>query len=115
MSASDSLKTSGFNNNLDSAFPERSTDITNAEPEKTAQVQQSVRDTQTHQQLGSRGAAPVSSRDVSAEQEPSTGLTQIEGSCDGEEKRDQSKEEPLPIKQQEGLSWQYRVSLALSV
>ncbi|XP_051906643.1 ubiquitin carboxyl-terminal hydrolase 19 isoform X2 [Hippocampus zosterae] len=101
VSASDSLKTSGFNNHLDSAFPERSTDITNAEPEKTAQLQQSVRDTQTHQQLGSRGATPVSSRDVSAEQEPSTGLTQIEGSCDGEEKRDQSKEEPAPIKQQE--------------
>uniref|UniRef100_A0A3Q3DUR6 ubiquitinyl hydrolase 1 n=1 Tax=Hippocampus comes TaxID=109280 RepID=A0A3Q3DUR6_HIPCM len=103
-----------FNNHLDSAFPERSTDITNAEPEKTVQLQQSVRDTQTHQHLGSRGATPVSSRDVSAEQEPSTGLTQIEGSCDGEEKRDQSKEEPPPIKQQEGLSWQYRVSLALS-
>ncbi|XP_061536576.1 ubiquitin carboxyl-terminal hydrolase 19 isoform X1 [Phycodurus eques] len=102
VSTSGSLKT--FDNHVGSAFPERSTDVTNAEPEKTGQHHKSVQDAQTHQQLGSRGTTPVPSQDVSAEQEPTPVLTQIQGSCDGEEKRDQSKEEPPLIKQQEVVS-----------
>ncbi|XP_077370928.1 ubiquitin carboxyl-terminal hydrolase 19 isoform X2 [Festucalex cinctus] len=100
-STSGSLKPLGFNNHVDSASLERSTDITDAEPEKTAQHHETVQNTPNCQLLGSRVAASVPSRDASAEREASAGLTQIQASCDGEEKRDQSKEEPPVIHQQE--------------
>ncbi|XP_061689206.1 ubiquitin carboxyl-terminal hydrolase 19 isoform X2 [Syngnathoides biaculeatus] len=101
VSSCGSLKALGLDNHLHSAFPERSTDMANTEPEKTAQHHKLVQDVQAHQQLSLRAASSVSLQDVSTEQEPTLDVMQIQGSCDGEEKRDQSKEEPLFKKQQE--------------
>lgn len=97
VSTSDCLKPVGFNNQADSASPERQGDRTDSEPEKKPVEQDLEQDTLIHQQLGSREASSAPAVAV----EP--GLTQKQGSCDGEEKRDQSKEEPpLEMKQQEG-------------
>ncbi|MEQ2204043.1 hypothetical protein XENOCAPTIV_007027 [Xenoophorus captivus] len=55
-------------------------------------------------QLGITEALPVLADGVVCRQSQSAGLTQKSSSCDGEEKRDQSKEEPtLEMMQQEGL------------
>ncbi|CAK6955163.1 ubiquitin carboxyl-terminal hydrolase 19 isoform X2 [Scomber scombrus] len=98
VSTSDRLKSVTFDKQADSASPERQRDRTDSETEKKPAEQESERDAVTCiQQPGSREAdsAPA----VTAA-EP--GLTQKQGSCDGEEKRDQSKEEPpLEMKQQE--------------
>ncbi|XP_057682432.1 ubiquitin carboxyl-terminal hydrolase 19 isoform X2 [Corythoichthys intestinalis] len=100
VSISGSLKTLDLKKHVDSFSIDRSRDKTKTETEKKAPFHESVQDTQTHQQVVSRGAASVS--DVSAIQEPSSvSLTQIQGNYEGEEKRDQSKEEPPLTKIQE--------------
>lgn len=99
VSASDRLKPVTFDKRADSASPERQRDRTDSETEKKPVEQESERDAVTcTQQPGSREADPAPA--VTAA-EP--GVTRKQGSSDGEEKRDQSKEEPpLEIKQQEG-------------
>ncbi|KAM9829644.1 ubiquitin carboxyl-terminal hydrolase 19 isoform 1-T1 [Syngnathus typhle] len=101
ISTGGSLKSLDFNNSLDSASLEKSSDVTGVKPDKMTQHHEPVEDTQTYQQPVSKGVASASSQDVSAEQGPSTGLRQIHSSSDGEEKCDQSKEDPTLIKQQE--------------
>uniref|UniRef100_A0AAQ5XZ97 ubiquitinyl hydrolase 1 n=1 Tax=Amphiprion ocellaris TaxID=80972 RepID=A0AAQ5XZ97_AMPOC len=65
--------------------------------------QESEQDTLILQQSGSLEAAPVPAAGVTEKQNQSASLTQNQSSCDEEEKRDQSKEEPsLEMKQQEG-------------
>ena len=93
ISTSDCLK---LNNEMDSASPARLGDRTDSE-------QESEQDTLVCQQLGSRETV-VATVGMAAKQGPSPGVALRQGSCDGEEKRDQSKEEPsLKIKQQEGV------------
>lgn len=79
----DALRPAAFNNQANSAAPD----------------QDLVQDTFNQQQLHSRGTGS----DMAAKHDLSPGATQMQGVCDGEEKRDQSKEEPpLEMKQQEG-------------
>ncbi|XP_077457775.1 ubiquitin carboxyl-terminal hydrolase 19 isoform X2 [Stigmatopora argus] len=101
VSTSGSLKTLDLKKCVDSGSLERSSDNTKTEAEKKAPFHESMQDTQTDQQVVSRGAVSVVSRDLSAQQEQSPSLTHIQGSCEGEEKCDQSKEEPPPSKIQE--------------
>ncbi len=101
VSTTDCLK--GLNNEVDSASPETLGDRTESEPEKKPVEQESEQDTLIHQHLGSREAGSVPAVGVAAKQGQSPDPAQRQGSCDGEEKRDQSKEEPpLEMKQQEG-------------
>lgn len=104
VSTSDCLKPAGLGNeSADSASPETLGDRTDSEPEKEPVEQESERDTLICQQLGSRDTGSVPAAGVAAKQGQSPGQAQRRGSCDGEEKRDQSKEEPpLELKQQEG-------------
>ncbi|XP_040904239.1 ubiquitin carboxyl-terminal hydrolase 19 isoform X2 [Toxotes jaculatrix] len=102
ISTSDSLKPVDFNTEVDSASPARLVDRTDSEPEKKPVEQESERDTLICQQLGSRETVPVPAVDMAAKHGLSPCAPQRQGSSDGEEKRDQSKEEPsLEIKQQE--------------
>ncbi|KAM7410825.1 hypothetical protein PAMA_020995 [Pampus argenteus] len=90
------LKPVGLNNQAASASPETHEHKTDSEPEKKPVEQESDKDALISQQLGSTGTSSAPAVAV----EPA--LTQRQGSCDGEEKRDQSKEEPpLEMKQQE--------------
>ncbi|XP_054627537.1 ubiquitin carboxyl-terminal hydrolase 19-like [Dunckerocampus dactyliophorus] len=94
VSTSDSLKTLASNNPADP--PESSMDISGSGPQTKSVEQESVQDTKTHQLSGAESWP--------AKEEPSeASLAKMQGSCDGEEKRDQSKEEPLIIKPQEAL------------
>ncbi|XP_044066779.1 ubiquitin carboxyl-terminal hydrolase 19 isoform X2 [Siniperca chuatsi] len=87
---------------LDSASPEKLGDRTDSEPEKKPVGQESEQDSLIRQHLGSREAGSVPAVGVAAKQGQSPYLAQRQGSCDGEEKQDQSKEEPpLEMKQQE--------------
>ena len=100
---SDRLKPGGFDNEADSASPETLGDRTDSEPEKKPVEQESEQDTLICQQLGSREVGSVPAAGVTAKRGQSPGLAPRQASCDGEEKRDQSKEEPpLELKQQEG-------------
>lgn len=86
----------------DSASPEMLGDRTDSEPGSKPFVQESEQDTLTSLQLGSReaDAAPAAGATLKRSQSPD--LSVRKGSCDGEEKRDQSKEEPpLELMQQE--------------
>lgn len=98
------LEPVGFNDQGDSAAsPETQGDRTDSEPEKQPAVQESEQDTLIRQQLESREAGSVSAVGPAAKRGPSPGPAQRQVSCDGEEKRDQSKEEPpLEMKPQEG-------------
>ncbi|XP_020490960.2 ubiquitin carboxyl-terminal hydrolase 19 isoform X2 [Labrus bergylta] len=100
ISTSDCLKPVSSNNKANS--PEMLEDKTDSEPEKRPDEQQSEQDTLIHQQPPSRETDSVPAVGVSAKQEASPSISQKHGSFDGEEKRDQSKEEPpLELKQQE--------------
>ncbi|XP_074536944.1 ubiquitin carboxyl-terminal hydrolase 19 isoform X2 [Halichoeres trimaculatus] len=99
VSTSDCLQPVSLNNKVNS--PEMLGDKTDSEPEKKPVEQELEQDTLIHQQLPSRETGSVPADDVTAKQE-SPSLAQRQGSFDGEEKRDQSKEEPLlEIKQPE--------------
>lgn len=101
ISTSDRLKPVSLNN--DSASPETSGDRTDSEPEKKPVEQESEQDTLIGQQLGSKEAGSAPAVGAAAKRGQSPSLVPRQGSCDGEEKRDQSKEEPaLELKQQEG-------------
>uniref|UniRef100_A0AAQ5ZXY0 ubiquitinyl hydrolase 1 n=1 Tax=Amphiprion ocellaris TaxID=80972 RepID=A0AAQ5ZXY0_AMPOC len=102
LSTSDCLKPVGFNKEVDSDSPQKPGDRTDSEPEKKPVEQESEQDTLILQQSGSLEAAPVPAAGVTEKQNQSASLTQNQSSCDEEEKRDQSKEEPsLEMKQQE--------------
>ncbi|XP_076019456.1 ubiquitin carboxyl-terminal hydrolase 19 isoform X2 [Genypterus blacodes] len=78
------------------------TDRTESEPEKMPVEQDSAQDTLIRQQMGSEETASLPDAGAATTQGLSPGLVQRLGSCDGEEKRDQSKEEPpLEITPQE--------------
>lgn len=75
---------------------------TDSEPERRPVEQESEQDTLIGRQRGSTGALPAASVVFAAKQGPSSGPVQRQEVCDGEEKRDQSKEEPsLEVKQQD--------------
>ncbi|XP_069564463.1 ubiquitin carboxyl-terminal hydrolase 19 isoform X2 [Brachyistius frenatus] len=96
ISTADHLKPDGSNKGMDS--PQRPGDASHCEPtERKPAEQESEREPLIRQQLGSGEVAPEPPPDV---QPPGPAQRQI--SCEGEEKRDQSKEEPpLEIQQQE--------------
>ncbi|XP_041801144.1 ubiquitin carboxyl-terminal hydrolase 19 isoform X2 [Chelmon rostratus] len=101
ISTSEHLKPVDLNNEVGSA-PETLRDKTHSELEKSRVEQESEQDTLICQPLGSREAGSVPSVGVADKRGQSPGLAPRRGSCDGEEKRDQSKEEPpLELKQQE--------------
>lgn len=103
ISTSDCLKPVDFSNEVDSASPARPGDRTDSEPEKKPVEQESEQDTLICQQLGSKETAPAPTVGTAAKQGLAPSVAQRQGSCDGEEKRDQSKEDPsLELKQQEG-------------
>lgn len=103
ISTSDRLKPVPLNNEVDFASPETSTDRTDSEPEKKPVEQESEQDTRICQQRGSKEAGSVPAVEAAAKCGQSPSLALRQGNCDGEEKRDQSKEEPaLELKQQEG-------------
>ncbi|KAM9855932.1 ubiquitin carboxyl-terminal hydrolase 19 isoform 3-T3 [Aulostomus maculatus] len=102
VSTSECHKALGSNNQADVAGVERLGDRTDSEPEKKSAEQESVQDTLISQQLGSREVGSVQVVGMAAKQDLTARLSQRQGSCDEEEKRDQSKEEPsLEMKQQE--------------
>ncbi|XP_041859245.1 ubiquitin carboxyl-terminal hydrolase 19 isoform X2 [Melanotaenia boesemani] len=91
-----------FNNKVDSTSSQRQTDTLNAEMERKPVEHKLGQDTLICHQLGSAETLPVPGANVAARQSQSPSLNQNQSSCDGEEKRDQSKEEPsLERKQQE--------------
>ncbi|XP_029290902.1 LOW QUALITY PROTEIN: ubiquitin carboxyl-terminal hydrolase 19 [Cottoperca gobio] len=88
---SDCLEPIGFNNVVHSASAETQGERTDSEPEKKPVEQ----DTLTCQQrLDSKEAGSIPAVAMDAKQSQSPALAQRQGSCDGEEKRDQSKEKP---------------------
>lgn len=102
VSTAECLKAVCFNNEVDSS-PETLRDRTDSEPQKRPAEQESEPDTLIRQHLGSGEAGLIPAVGVAAKQGQSPGVAQRQGSCDGEEKQDQSKEEPpLEMKQQEG-------------
>nr|XP_040048200.1 ubiquitin carboxyl-terminal hydrolase 19 isoform X2 [Gasterosteus aculeatus aculeatus] len=71
-------------------------------PEEKPSQQEAEQDTSTCQQLESRDDGSTAAAGEAAVPSWSPGAAQRQGSCDGEEKQDQSKEEPpLELKQQE--------------
>ncbi|XP_058498164.1 ubiquitin carboxyl-terminal hydrolase 19 isoform X4 [Solea solea] len=104
---SDCLKPVIFNNDTDSASPcTRLGDGTDTEPqpEEKPVEQESEQDSLIRQQLGSTETLPVPTVGMGAKQNsaPAPAVAESQqGSSDGEEKRDQLKEEPLEIKQEE--------------
>ncbi|XP_053280265.1 ubiquitin carboxyl-terminal hydrolase 19 isoform X1 [Pleuronectes platessa] len=92
VSNSDCVKPVCFNNEVE---PEQ-------KPEKSPVEQESEQGTPIRLQLGSRETEPVPTVGMVAKRDQSPGGARSQGSGEGEEKRDQSKEEPsLEIKQQE--------------
>ncbi|KAG7235212.1 hypothetical protein INR49_030615 [Caranx melampygus] len=102
ISTSDCLKPVDFSNEVDSASPARPGDRTDSEPEKKPVEQELEQDTLICQQLGSKETVPTPTVGTADKQGLAPSVAQRQGSCDGEEKRDQSKEDPsLELKQQE--------------
>lgn len=100
-SNSNSLKPACFSNEVASASRETAGDRTDSNSENKPVEQNSEQDTLTRQQVGSREATPAAGTAASRGQSP--GVAPRLGGYDGEEKRDQSKEEPpLELRQQEG-------------
>lgn len=100
VSTSDCLEPGAFNKEVASASSaEIQGDRTDSEPEKKPVEQESEQDTLVCQQHQSRepGLIPANGEAASQGQSPA----HRQGICDGEEKRDQSKEEPsLTVKQE---------------
>ncbi|XP_075951419.1 ubiquitin carboxyl-terminal hydrolase 19 isoform X2 [Anarhichas minor] len=103
VSTGDRLEPVGFNDvEASAASLETRGDRTDSEPEEKPVEQEAEQDTPICQQLESREAGSTPAVGVAAIQSQSPGLAQRQGSCDGEEKQDQSKEEPaLEMKEQE--------------
>lgn len=99
--AGSSLKPARLGNEAASASRETAGDRTDSNSENKPVEQDSEQDTLIRQQIGSREAAPAVG--TAAERGQSPGVAQRLGGYDGEEKRDQSKEEPpLELRPQEG-------------
>ncbi|XP_036005606.1 ubiquitin carboxyl-terminal hydrolase 19 isoform X3 [Fundulus heteroclitus] len=89
------------NKNLDSS-PQKLRNRTDSEPQGKPVEHESQRDTAISQQLGITETLPVLAAGVASRQSQPASPAQKPGSSDGEEKRDQSKEEPtLEMMQQE--------------
>lgn len=110
VSTSECLKSACFSNNAASPSPETLGDRTDSNSENKPVERESEQDTLICQQIGSREAAPAVG--VAAKRGQSPDVAPRLSSYDGEEKRDQSKEEPsLELRQQEGWLrrfWKYR-------
>uniref|UniRef100_A0A667XBE2 ubiquitinyl hydrolase 1 n=1 Tax=Myripristis murdjan TaxID=586833 RepID=A0A667XBE2_9TELE len=107
VSISDHIKPVGSTNGNDQASLEKLvesyTDRTDSEPEKKPAERESELGTPTHQQSGLGEISSIPARGLTTKQSQLPGLSQRQGSCEGEEKRDQSKEEPfLEMKQEKG-------------
>lgn len=103
VSAGDCLKPVSPDNEANAASSETLGDRTDSEPEKRPAEQESEQDTLIRQQLRSREAGSEPAVGVPTKQDQPPGPAPRRGSCEGEEKQDQSKEEPpLELKQQEG-------------
>ncbi|XP_029912247.1 ubiquitin carboxyl-terminal hydrolase 19 isoform X2 [Myripristis murdjan] len=105
VSISDHIKPVGSTNGNDQASLEKLvesyTDRTDSEPEKKPAERESELGTPTHQQSGLGEISSIPARGLTTKQSQLPGLSQRQGSCEGEEKRDQSKEEPfLEMKQE---------------
>uniref|UniRef100_A0A667XEM8 ubiquitinyl hydrolase 1 n=1 Tax=Myripristis murdjan TaxID=586833 RepID=A0A667XEM8_9TELE len=103
----DHIKPVGSTNGNDQASLEKLvesyTDRTDSEPEKKPAERESELGTPTHQQSGLGEISSIPARGLTTKQSQLPGLSQRQGSCEGEEKRDQSKEEPfLEMKQEKG-------------
>ncbi|XP_034028051.1 ubiquitin carboxyl-terminal hydrolase 19 isoform X2 [Thalassophryne amazonica] len=106
VSISNCLKANDVNIVVDTASAERltefHTDRTDSEPDNKPVGQNIEQDSLIHQRLGCGEAASVPATAVSTNQGQSTSPAQRQANCEGEEKQDQSKEEPpLEIMQQE--------------
>lgn len=94
------LQPTGFSEKMDCTAPQKTKDRTESEPaghelEQNAFISQQLED------AADALSAPAAC--VAAGQSQTPGPAQRQGSCDGEEKRDQSKEEPpLETKQLQG-------------
>ncbi|KAK5863108.1 hypothetical protein PBY51_000163 [Eleginops maclovinus] len=92
----------GLDKEVNSASPETQGGRTDSEPQKKPVEQESEQDTLiSQQQLESKEAGSIAAVGVAAKQSQSPAEPPRQGSGDGEEKRDQSKEEPLLEIQQE--------------
>lgn len=101
ISTSNSLKPACFGNEVASASGEMAGDRTDSNSENKPVEQNSEQGPLIRQQIGSRDAAAAVG--TAAKRGQSPGAAPRLGSYDGEEKRDQSKEEPpLELRQQEG-------------
>lgn len=94
----------GFHEKTDSTAPQKPKARTDSEPQGKPVEQDSEKNTLISQQLGdTTDSLPVPAACTAARQSQAPGSTQKHSSCDGEEKRDQSKEETsLEKKQLEG-------------
>uniref|UniRef100_A0AAX7VC28 ubiquitinyl hydrolase 1 n=1 Tax=Astatotilapia calliptera TaxID=8154 RepID=A0AAX7VC28_ASTCA len=95
VSTSDCVKPVAFNNEMNSTSPQRLGDRTDSEPAGKPVEQESEQDPLICQQLGDMEVVPVEAMGMPAKQSQPPGVAQTKSSCDDEEKRDQSKEEPL--------------------
>ncbi|XP_012778509.2 ubiquitin carboxyl-terminal hydrolase 19 isoform X1 [Maylandia zebra] len=95
VSTSDCVKPVAFNKEMNSTSPQRLGDRTDSEPAGKPVEQESEQDPLICQQLGDMEVVPVEAMGMPAKQSQPPGVAQTKSSCDDEEKRDQSKEEPL--------------------
>lgn len=103
VSTSDCVKPVAFNKEMNSTSPQRLGDRTDSEPAGKPVEQESEQDPLICQQLGDMEVVPVEAMGMPAKQSQPPGVAQTKSSCDDEEKRDQSKEEPLlEMKQLDG-------------
>lgn len=102
VSTSDCVKPVAFNKEMNSTSPQRLGDRTDSEPAGKPVEQESEQDPLICQQLGDMEVVPVEAMGMPAKQSQPPGVAQTKSSCD-DEKRDQSKEEPLlEMKQLDG-------------
>lgn len=100
---SDCVQPVAFNKEVNSTSPQAQGDGTDSEPAAKPAEQESGQDPLICQQLGEMETVTVTTTGIAAKQSQPSGEAQKQSSCDEEEKRDQSKEEPpLEMKQLEG-------------
>ncbi|XP_017266836.1 ubiquitin carboxyl-terminal hydrolase 19 isoform X2 [Kryptolebias marmoratus] len=90
------LKSTGFNKAMDSTSPQKQKDRTDSElqgkPVVEHELEENTLTSQQHEDSTDTLSVPAAC--VAARQSQTPGPTEKQGGCDGEEKRDQSKEEP---------------------
>lgn len=94
VSTSDCVKPVAFNKEVNFTSPQGQGDGTDSEPARKPAEQESEQDPLICQQLGEMEMVPVTAMGMAAKQSQPSGVSQKQRSCDEEEKRDQSKEEP---------------------